>query len=322
MMNKIKLILGTMTFGPQVDAEGSRAMLQRFVKAGYHEVDTAYVYNEGVTEKILGPIFRENQYESLYVATKVHPRVTGRLDGNAVITQCNESLRRLCRETIDILYLHFPDPQTPIEGALEACDRLYKERKIKELGLSNFPAWTAVDIWHLCKERGWLRPCVYQGMYNGLSRNIEKELFPAIRKLGMRFYAFNPLAGGMLTGKHTDYNNNPEPGRFTLRQSYRNRYWKKAIFEAVGILTKICREEGLEPAEAAYRWLAFHSCLDMGKGDGIIIGASNMEQFEQNLSAVEKGKLPESVVNIINDVWETAKPESPEYFQYYIRSQH
>ena len=80
-----------------------------------------------------------------------------------------------------------------------------------------------VDIWHICKN-GWLQPTVYQGRYNGLSRNVELELFPAIRKLGIRFYAYNPLAGGMLTGKHLNYEELPQQGRFARLQSYRDRY--------------------------------------------------------------------------------------------------
>jgi len=318
-MAKIKLILGTMTFGPQVDTEGSRAMVQRFLEAGHHEVDTAHVYNEGKTETIIGSILTESAGDSLYLATKAHPRITGRLDGAAVAMQLDESLRRLGRDSVDLLYFHMPDPHTPIEEALEECANLHEQGKFTELGLSNFPAWMVVDIWHLCKERGWPRPSVYQGLYNGLSRKVESELFPALRKLGMRFYAFNPLAGGMLSGKHTSYKDSPIPGRFSLRQSYRNRYWKKSFFEAASVLATRCREAGIEPAEAALRWLAYHSLLDQHEGDGIIIGASKMSQLEQNLLAVEKGALPETVVSAFSAAWEEAEQDSPDYFKYYSR---
>jgi aflatoxin B1 aldehyde reductase len=317
-MDSIKLILGTMTFGPQVDMEGSRAMVQRFFEAGYRELDTAYVYNEGASENILGAILPETAAD-ICLATKVHPRITGRLDGAAVRMQLEASLRRLRRDAVDILYFHFPDPRTPIEDALETCADLHDQGKFRELGLSNFPAWLVVDIWHLCEKQGWPKPGVYQGRYNGLSRDVERELFPALRKLGMRFYAFNPLAGGMLSGRYTDYKESPAPGRFTLRPSYRGRYWKESYFEAVHILTARCREAGIEPAEAAFRWLAHHSCLDPSKGDGIIIGASNMNHLDQNLSAAEKGPLPEPILNAFNAGWQEAKPQSPEYFKFYSR---
>lgn len=317
MTDEIKLILGTMTFGPQVDIEGSRAMIECFTEAGYNELDTAYVYNDGETEKILGDILKEFKNHSLSIATKVHPRITGKLDGFAVAMQFEESLRRMGRDSVDILYFHLPDPKTPIEGALEVCANLYKKGKFKELGLSNYPANMVIDILHLCKKNGWPRPTVYQGMYNAFTRSVEGELFSVLREHGMRFYAFNPLAGGLLTGKHKNYGNNPTSGRFARLQSYRNRYWKESYFEAVDIITTACLETRMEPAEAALRWLAYNSFLDTSKGDGVIIGASSVKQLEQNLLAVKKGSLPAVVLNAFSNAWEKAKPECPPYFQYY-----
>ena len=317
MMNKMKLILGTMTFGPQVDTEGSRAMVKRFLEAGHHELDSAYVYNEGETEKILGSILPGIAVDSLSLATKVNPRITGRLDGDAVTMQLEASLSRMGRDKVDILYFHFPDANTHIESALEACAKFHEQGKFSELGLSNFPAWMVVDIWHLCQKHGWPKPTVYQGRYNGLSRNVESELFPALRKLGMRFYAFNPLAGGLLSGKHIHYEDSPMPGRFARLQSYRNRYWKESFFEAVSFLADKCGEAEITLAEASFRWLAYHSLLNQSEGDGIIIGASNMTQLDQNLLAQEKGPLPETIVNAFNAAWVEAKPESPEYFNFY-----
>lgn len=318
-MEPMKLILGTMTFGPQVNIDDGLAMVQRFVDDGRYELDTAYVYNEGETERILGSILPRVNGGPLSLATKVNPRITGRLDAEAVAMQLEESLRRMGRDHVDILYFHFPDLNTPIEGALEACAKFHAQGKFKELGLSNFPAWMVVDIWHLCKERGWPQPSVYQGMYNGLSRRPESELFPALRKLGMRFYAYNPLAGGMLTGKHVKYEDSPMPGRFARLQSYRNRYWKQSYFDAVNRISTTCRECGIPPAEAAFRWLAFHSCLDQTKGDGILVGASSLSQLEQNISSLGKGALPEAVLNAFDVAWNEAKPDSPEYFSFYTK---
>jgi aflatoxin B1 aldehyde reductase len=317
MTDGIKLILGTMTFGPQVGAGTGLEMVKRFLEAGYREVDTAHVYNEGETETMLGPILAEVPEESLCLATKVNPRVTGRLDGRSVTMQFNESLRKLGRKSADILYLHVPDPCTPVEETLGACAALYDQGKFKELGLSNFPAWMVVDIWHLCKERGWPKPGVYQGLYNGLSRKIESELFPALRSLGMRFYAYNPLAGGMLSGRYRCYGERPAAGRFARLQSYRNRYWKKSYFDALNRLVSKCADAEIEPAEAAFRWLACHSQLASDRGDGIIVGASSMMQFEQNLAAPAKGPLPGSLLSAFNTAWEETKSDSPDYFYYY-----
>ena len=194
--------------------------------------------------------------------------------------------------------------------------RLYDQGKVKELGLSNYPAWQVVDIWHKCEKYGCPEPTVYQGMYNALCRNVEPELFPAIRALGMRFYAFNPLAGGMLTGKHLHFEDAPEPGRFARLESYRKRYWKQSYFDAVDEIRKACEAEAIPMVEAAYRWLCNHSCLDATKGDGILLGASKITQMEQNMAAAKKGELPQSILDAMDDAWEIAKPDSPAYFKF------
>ena len=317
MQNAIKLILGTMNFGPQTNSEEGLKMVQKFIKTGYNEIDSAYVYNNGDTERLLGQILSHFSQNEISLATKIHPRITGKLDDKAIIFQLNESLKRLNVDKVNILYFHFPDSHTPIEKALETITLLHKDGKIKEFGLSNFPAWMVVDIWHICKKNGWLQPTVYQGRYNGLSRNVELELFPAIRKLGIRFYAYNPLAGGMLTGKHLNYEELPQQGRFARLQSYRDRYWKKTYFDAVHVLTTKCREFEIEPVEAAYRWLTFHSFLKPECGDGIIIGASTVNQLEQNINAVKKGELPKEITDAFDIAWSEAKVDSPEYFNFY-----
>lgn len=313
----MKLILGTMNFGPQVDAAGSLEMARKFLDAGYRELDSAYVYNDGETERILGVLLPELAEGSYSLATKVHPRITGKLDGASVMMQFEKSLQRMGRNSVDILYFHFPDRMTPVDGALETCARLHDQGKIKQLGLSNFPAWMVVDIWHLCRERGWPQPTVYQGLYNGLSRNVERELFDALRKIGMCFYAFNPLAGGMLTGKHSSFNAAPTPGRFARLKSYRERYWKESFFDAVEHLTRVCNEEAVPLVEAAFRWLVHHSRMNASLGDGIIIGASSMIQFTQNVEAIQKGPLPNEILTAFDAAWDVARPESPDYFRFF-----
>jgi aflatoxin B1 aldehyde reductase len=316
-MEKIKLVFGTMTFGPQVDHHSGRAMIRHFIQSGYREIDTAYVYNEGKTEKILGLILNDLNFKQIKVATKVNPRITGRLDEAAVTGQLNESLLRLNLESVDTLYLHMPDPNTPIEETLVACDKLYKEGKYKKLGLSNFPAWMVADIWHICNNNGWAAPSVYQGRYNAISRNIEKELLPALRRMNIPCYVFNPLAGGLLTGKHTDYTAQPPAGRFSLRQSYRDRYWKKELIDIICELVKNCQEDGVLLAEAALRWLAYHSKLNCNHGDAVIIGASSMKQLVHNIDAIKEGPLPSNIVNSFDSAWDEATSFSPDYFRFY-----
>jgi aflatoxin B1 aldehyde reductase len=311
------LVLGTMTFGQQVFIDEATEIVRYFIDQGYNELDTAYVYNEGECEKTLGKIITNFGRERFKIATKVNPRISGKLDGDAVIKQLPESLKRMDIERADILYLHFPDPNTPVESALEACDKAYRSGQFVELGLSNFPAWMVADVYNKCKAHGWVLPTVYEGVYNALSRNAEKELFDALKAFNMRFYAYNPLAGGMLTGKYSSFDDKPQDGRFALRKTYLGRYWKKSFFDAVVIIREACAVHNMPMAEAALRWLAYHSKLRNTRGDAIIIGASRLSQLDQNISAVEKGALPDDVVDAFKKAWSVSKAESPEYFTYY-----
>ena len=312
----MKIVLGTMNFGPQLDLEASRTMVKSYLATGGRELDTAYVYNDGTTENYLGEILPGLNPSSYEVATKVYPRITGRLDRETIMMEFTESLHRMKCDSVDLLYFHFPDGKTPIEGALETVAELYAQGKIKELGLSNYPAWQVVDIAYKCDKIGCSRPTVYQGMYNALCRNVDPELFPAIRSLGMRFYAFNPLAGGMLTGKHHHFEDAPEPGRFARLKSYRDRYWKHSYFDAIEEIRIACEKEDIVMVEAAYRWLVNHSKMRTELDDGILLGASRQEQMEQNLTAAAKGPLPESIVAAMDEAWEMAKPDSPPYFKF------
>ena len=312
----MKIVLGTMNFGPQLDLEASRTMVKAYLATGGRELDTAYVYNEGTTENYLGEILPSLNPSSYEIATKVHPRITGKLDKATIMMEFGESLRRMKRDSVDLLYFHFPDGKTPIDEALETVAELHEQGKIKELGLSNYPAWQVVDIAYKCDKIGCPRPTVYQGMYNALCRNVDTELFPAIRSLGMRFYAFNPLAGGLLTGKHHHFEDAPEPGRFARLKSYRDRYWKHSYFDAIEQIRMACEKEDIAMVEAAYRWLVNHSKMRTELNDGILLGASRQEQMEQNLVAATKGPLPESIVAAMDEAWEMAKPDSPPYFKF------
>ena len=312
----MKVILGTMNFGPQLDLPQSTKMVESFLCSGHEELDTAYVYNGGDTEKYLGEILPSLPQGTYQIATKVHPRITGKLDRECVMMQFEESLRRMKRDSVDLLYFHFPDSKTPIDEALTTVAELHELGKVKAFGLSNYPAWEVVSIAEKCKSCGCPLPSVYQGMYNALCRNVEPELFPALRSLNMKFYAFNPLAGGMLTGKHLHFEDAPQPGRFARLKSYRDRYWKQSYFDAVADIKQQTDAEGIGMAEAAYRWLAFHSMMKPNLDDGIILGASRIEQMTQNLEALKKGALPSSIVEAMNNAWEIARPDSPPYFKY------
>ena len=286
----MKLVLGTMTFGESVFAPNVDEFVEMFLDAGYEELDTAYVYNEGNCEKLLGEVLPK--LRSPYkISTKVNPRITGKLDGEAAYIQLNESLKRLGVPVVDIFYLHFPDPATPVEKV--------------------------VDVWHICHKNGWVLPTVFEGIYNPLTRKAETELNECLNHFGIRFYAYNPMAGGLLTGRYGRYEDAPMDGRFTHRPNYQKRYWKKSYFDAVEIIKLACEEEGITTIEATYRWLAYHSMLNVERGDAIIIGASKADHLKQNMETVKAGPLSDAVVDAFEKAWQHCKADCPEYFTLY-----
>lgn len=316
----IKFVMGTMTIGEQIFGNDVKEMLQEFLLSGYHDLDSAYVYNDGQCEQLLGGALKEFPKNSFAISTKANPRITGKLDKEAVITQCNTSLERLQISKADIFYLHFPDPNTPLTSALEGCAQLYEEGKFARLGLSNFPAWLVAETCRICEKNGWMLPEVYQGLYNPLSRHAEEELDRALDYYNISFYAYNPLAGGILTDKYSGKEPAIKTGRFTNRPNYQKRYWKDSYFEAAELLKKVCSKYNIHIVEAAYRWLAFHSMLKTERDDAIIVGASRVSQLKENLLALKNQDLAEEIVNAFNDAWLICQNDAPSYFRYYTPS--
>eukprot|EP00282_Hemiselmis_andersenii_P018676 CAMPEP_0172027504 /NCGR_PEP_ID=MMETSP1041-20130122/17033_1 /TAXON_ID=464988 /ORGANISM="Hemiselmis andersenii, Strain CCMP439" /LENGTH=203 /DNA_ID=CAMNT_0012683405 /DNA_START=163 /DNA_END=771 /DNA_ORIENTATION=- len=198
----VSVILGTMTFGwarssGTVDAAVAGAMVDAFLDAGHKDIDTALIYSDGNTEKILGEIMppggpRDARIGEL--ATKAGPWQGTSMQGNGglsaaqVRAKMEASLASLKRNKVDLYYLHAPDAATPIEETLGEVDRLHREGRFSRFGLSNFQAWEVAHIHHHCAAKGYITPTVYQGMYNAVTRDVEKELLPCLRKLGIAFY--------------------------------------------------------------------------------------------------------------------------------------
>lgn len=311
----MKLILGTMTFGGQVEAREARLMLQQFFAAGHCELDTAYSYCDGRTETLLGELLPDLAQHGLYLASKVNPWNDGGLQPRQVKKQFAEILERLGRDSIDLLYLHQPDLDCAVEKTLEACFEIYQQGGFRDFGLSNYAAWQVAEVVETCRRHGWMEPRVYQGMYNALTRDVERELFPCLRNYGMSFYAYNPLAGGFLTGKHRSLQDAPDSGRFAPDRGYRDRYWRQDYFRVLEELQQACDASGLKPVQAAMRWLGSHSLLDAAAGDGIILGVSKPEHLAQNLAACDNEPLDAAILDILDRGWEIIKPNCFRYFR-------
>ena len=310
----MKAILGTMTFSDQVNHDEATGMVKAFKASGFTELDSAYVYCAGATEKLLGDLNRQNQLAGCEIATKVNPKEGG-LTPESVDHQLSTSLQSLSAESVDLVYLHQPDPDTPVTLTLEALDKHYQAGRFKKFGLSNYAAWQVAEIVSICEQRGYVKPTVYQGMYNALTRDVERELFPCLENFNIAFYVYNPLAGGMLTGKHGNVSDTPAEGRFSGNEEYQKRYWKSDYFAAVNEFKQCCQSEGIDPAASALRWLVHHSGLKSNSGDGIILGASSMQHFESNLQALQQGPLPDAVISTLNKGWEAARADCIKYFR-------
>ena len=311
----MKQILGTMTFGDQVDQDTAQEMLQQFIGAGNNEIDTAHIYCEGRTEEMLGRLLPPEARDKLFIASKVNPWYDNGLQQAQVKQQMAEILQRLGTDRIDLLYLHSPDLDTPIAQTLESCFEMFQQGKFKHFGLSNYASWQVAEVVETCRHNGWMQPTVYQGMYNALTRDVERELFPCLRNYGMRFYAYNPLAGGMLTGKHLSIDDIPDSGRFNVERGYLDRYWKRDYFDVLQELQTACQELSIKPVEVALSWLVNHSLLDDGNGDGIILGASRVEHLDQNMKACGHAPLDPSILEILDRGWEIIKPNCFKYFR-------
>jgi len=304
-----------MTFGGQVDEATADRMLGLFMDAGHREIDTAHIYGEGRAEEILGRLLTPARRERLVLATKAHPGNGGGLGPERLIEQLRISLRRLQCDRVDIFYLHAPDPAAPIEATLEACARLYREGAYRELGLSNYPAWAVADIRHLAPALGAPAPRLYQGMYNAVTRDVERELLPCLRRFGQRFYAYNPLAGGLLSGRYRRIEDLPDAGRFHAFGFYRDRYWTRAYFDALERIRAACDSAGIPMAEAALRWALHHSAMAGAGEDAVILGASAVAHLEANLAACAAGPLPADAVAALDAAWTVARPACPKYFR-------
>jgi aflatoxin B1 aldehyde reductase len=311
----MKQILGTMTFGDQVDDDTAQTLLESFFAAGNRELDTAYQYCEGRTEEMLGRLLPSLASAKPYIASKVNPWNDEGLQAQQVKQQFDEILRRLGREDIDLLYLHSPDLETPVEQTLEACFALYERGRFRHFGLSNYAAWQVAEVVETCRRHGWMEPRVYQGMYNALTRDVERELFPCLRNYGMCFYAYNPLAGGLLSGKHRALEDDPDSGRFAPDRGYRDRYWKSDYFQVLDELQRACADNGPRPVEVAMNWLCNHSLLDADAGDGIILGVSKIEHLAENMNACGGAPLDPALVDILDRGWQLVKPDCFRYFR-------
>ena len=291
------------TFGGQLPEADAIRMVHRSMDAGINFIDTANVYGRGESETILGKAL-DGKREGIVLATKVRNAVGEHKLKDVGLTRWHimrgveASLKRLRTDCVDVLFFHAPDYKTPLEESLAAADRLVRDGKVLYLGMSNYAAWQICLARGIAERERLAKPVVAQVVYNLIARSVERELLPFCRDQKVGVTVFNPLAAGLLTGKHKPDAPPAAGTRFDLNKEYYARYWREANFEAVAELSKIAAEAGISPVALSFRWLAAQESVD-----SIIIGASSMAQLDENLSAWEGG-LDKDTLAACDRVWQ------------------
>jgi 1-deoxyxylulose-5-phosphate synthase len=301
--------LGTMTFGAQTDGMAAARMVRLCLDRGVNFFDTANVYNAGESERLLGQVLADCR-KDIILASKVGMKVgehPAGLNEKLIVTALEATLRRLNTEYLDLCYFHLPDWQTPVEESLAAMDRLVRDGKVRYVGSSNYPAWQICHMLCVAERQGYQRVGIAQQMYNLIARRLEDEFLPFAGEFGVSTVAYNPLAGGLLTGKHRS--GAPEPGtRFDANKAYLDRYWNEVNLKAVRRLETIAAEAGRSLVSLALNWLLHHTPIDC-----VVLGASRPEQLEENLRALNHGALDSTSVSACDDLWRGLYGPSPKY---------
>ncbi len=307
-----EICLGTMTFGYQCDEKTSFAIMNKAVGHGVYFIDTADVYpvppsveTAGRTEEIVGR-WLQGQRDRFVLATKCRMKVgpgpnDEGLSRRHIIQAVDDSLRRLKTDYIDLYQPHSFDADTPLEETLRALDDVVRQGKVRYLGCSNYPAWQVALALGISARHGLARFDCVQPRYNLLYRDIESELLPLCCDQGVGVIAYNPLAGGFLTGKYQTLETPvPEKTRFSLGKTgdlYRERYWQQAQLDAVKDLEQFFRPRGKSLIQVAIAWVLAQPGITSA-----IVGASKPEQLDASLGAV-KLTLSEEEKEVCHRAW-------------------
>jgi len=299
-------------------------------RTGKHAIlDSAYYYGNTTTEKILGEILPSLSFIPK-ITTKVNPWYNndftngklGQLSKEGIQKQLTTSLNNLKVEQVEFLYLHCPDYETPIKTTLETCDMLWRREKYNHFGVSNFSLDQLKEILETSEQYGYNPPQYYQGMYNLISRKVE-EIFPLLRENNIEFWAYNPLAGGLLTGKYRDFKNsdeineNADNSRFKNNAIYQSIFWKPEIINNSKI-QEFFQLGNKKCIEYSYKWLQNYSKMDHTT-DKIVIGCSTTEQLTNSLDIFQNERKKTIDTEIVmkyfnNFLYQDISQFSPNYY--------
>lgn len=293
-----EVCLGTMTFGNQADEDTSFAIMDAAIEGGIDFFDTADVYplgggldRNGATEEIMGRWFTaRGKRDDVVLATKCFGAMGSRpndsgLGRKHVIQACEDSLRRLQTDYIDLYQTHGPDAHVPVEETMRALDDLVRAGKVRYVGASNYLAWQLADAVWTSRLHGIASYVSLQPRYNLLFRMIEDELLPLCRQHGLGVISYNPLAGGMLTGRYAAGRALQAGSRFTLQHGrgdmYRRRYWNDAVHDEVDRIAEVSTRHGHSLTHVALQWVLSQPVITSA-----ILGASRPDQLRDSLGGV------------------------------------
>ncbi len=285
--------LGAMTFGEDLgpgtgsSEKESQRIVDRYVDLGGNFIDTANFYTRGHSEKILGDHLAHDREkrDRVVIATKfsgnLHPGDPngGGSNRKAIIAACEQSLRRLRTDYIDLYYLHVWDKHTPIEETMAAMHDLVQSGKVRYLGISDTPAWKVAQAQLLTQLRGWAPLIALQIEYSLAERTVEGELVPMARELGLGVVPWSPLASGRLSGKYTRENAGKVTGG---RAAFVANRLDEKIYAIVDVLTGIAQELGTTVPRVALAWVRSQPGVA-----STIIGGRTLEHLEDNVQALD-----------------------------------
>lgn len=296
------MCLGAMTFGNDwgwgSDEPTTARIIDAYLARGGNFIDTANIYTKGHSEAIIGDHLGKDRAkrDRVVIATKFMGNLYpgdpngGGAGRKAVVQQCEQSLRRLKTDYIDLYWMHFADPFTPIDETMRTLDDLVRAGKVRYIGFSDTPAWKCVQAQCEAKLRGWAPLVALQIEYSLMERTVEGDLIPMAREMGLGVTPWSPLKGGVLTGKYTRENaGKVEPGR----GAWVKNHLSERAYAVVDVLIAVAKEVGATPAQAALAWVQGRPGVA-----STIIGARTMEQLEDNLRALDVVLTPEQVARL------------------------
>jgi aryl-alcohol dehydrogenase-like predicted oxidoreductase len=307
-----RICLGTMNFGPETEEADAHRIMDRAIDAGINFVDTANVYgwgeNKGKTETIIGRWFAQGggRRDKVVLATKVYGPMYegpngGRLSAVSIRRACEDSLRRLQTDRIDLYQMHHVDRDAPWEEIWQAMEVLVQQGKVVYVGSSNFAAWNIVQANETARQRHFLGLVSEQSLYNLNARTVELEVVPACRAYGVGILPWSPLGGGLLGG--------------ALQKASQGRRASERIQKAIEryrpqleAYEKLCAELGEKPANVGVAWLLHRPGVTAP-----IVGPRTLEQLEDALHA-EKLRLPEDAMKRLDAIWPGPGGQAPEAY--------